>query len=76
MPTLEERRAETQDDLNLRLENRTIEMGITFTFARYLEQMETYLLQMEKRVKELETRLEIVPSQGDAPMDGETPPAP
>ena len=59
MPTLEERGAETQEELNLRLENRTIEMGITFTFARYLEQMETYLLQLEQRVKELEHRHEI-----------------
>ena len=59
MPTLEERGAETQEELNLRLENRTIEMGITFTFARYLEQMETYLLQLEQRVKELELRHEI-----------------
>ena len=59
MPTLEERGAETQEELNLRLENRTIEMGITFTFARYLEQMETYLLQLEQRVQELELRHEI-----------------
>ncbi|MCG8565553.1 MAG: hypothetical protein MI747_10785 [Desulfobacterales bacterium] len=66
MPTLEERGTETQEELNLRLENRTIEMGITFTFARYLEQMETYLLQLEQRVKELEARHEIhVESEDD-----------
>lgn len=64
MPTLEEREKETQEELNQRLENRTIEMGVTFTFAQYLEQMETYLLQLERRVKELEDRHEIRP---DAP---------
>ena len=57
MPTLEEREKETQEELNQRLENRTIEMGVTFTFAQYLEQMETYLLQLEQRVATLEAQL-------------------
>ncbi|MFH2093904.1 MAG: hypothetical protein ABIJ31_16210 [Pseudomonadota bacterium] len=58
MPTLEERQTESREDLNQRLEAKTLEMGITHTFAQYLEQMETYLLQLEQRVKTLETRME------------------
>lgn len=57
MPTLEERSKETPEDLNRRLEERTVEMGITFTFAQYLEQLETYLLQLEQRVQSLEQQL-------------------
>lgn len=56
MPTLEQREKETPEELNERLEAKTLEMGITFTFARYLEQMETYLLQLEKRVRDLESQ--------------------
>ena len=56
MPTLEERSNESPEELNARLEAKTLEMGITFTFAQYLEQMETYLLQLEKRVQELEAK--------------------
>lgn len=56
MPTLEERSSESREELNARLEAKTLEMGITYTFARYLEQMETYLLQLEQRVKHLETQ--------------------
>jgi len=56
MPTLEERSNESPEELNARLESKTLEMGITFTFAQYLEQMETYLLQLEKRVQELEAK--------------------
>lgn len=54
MPTLEERAKETPEELNLRLETRTNEMGITYSFARYLEDLEIYLLQLERRVKQLE----------------------
>lgn len=54
MPTLEERRSETPEELAQRLEAKTLEMGITLTFARYLEQMEIYLLQLEQRVTSLE----------------------
>lgn len=57
MPTLDERARESQQELNERLEAKTIEMGITLTFARYLEQMETYLLQLEKRVQDLEAQI-------------------
>lgn len=56
MPTLDERAKETPEELEKRLEARTVEMGITYTFSRYLEQMESYLLQLEKRVKELEAK--------------------
>ncbi|NOX33349.1 MAG: hypothetical protein GXP56_06370 [Deltaproteobacteria bacterium] len=61
MPTLEERSKETGEELNLRLEAKTLEMGITYTFAQYLEQMETYLLQLEKRVRTLEAQKDIQP---------------
>ncbi len=55
MPTLEQRNSETPEDLTLRLEGRTKELGITYTFARYLEQMEIYLLELERRVASLES---------------------
>ena len=54
MPTLEERANESPENLRQRLESKTLEMGITYTFAQYLDQMETYLLQLESRVKKLE----------------------
>ncbi|MCG8639121.1 MAG: hypothetical protein MI862_05270 [Desulfobacterales bacterium] len=57
MPTLEERLNEDQEELNQRIEARTLEMGVTHTFAQYLEQMETYLLQLEQRVATLEAQL-------------------
>ena len=56
MPTLEERSNENPENLRQRLESKTLEMGITYTFAQYLDQMETYLLQLESRVKELEDK--------------------
>lgn len=65
MPTLEERSTESEESLNQRLEAKTLEMGISFTFARYLEQMETYLLQLETRVKTLEARNGVMPLHGD-----------
>lgn len=58
MPTLEERLKESPEDKHDRIEAKTVEMGITFTFAQYLEQMEAYLLQLEHRVKTLEQELE------------------
>ena len=39
-------------------------MGITYTFAQYLEQMETYLLQLEKRVRDLESEKERLKGTG------------
>ncbi len=56
MPTLEERSNESPENLRQRLESKTLEMGITYTFAQYLDQMETYLLRLESRVKELEAK--------------------
>ncbi len=56
MPTLEERTNESPENLKQRLEAKTLEMGITYTFAQYLDQMESYLLQLESRVKELEDK--------------------
>ncbi len=58
MPTLEERQSESQEDLTHRLEARTRELGITYSFAHYLEQMENYLLELEKRVSTLEAENE------------------
>ena len=54
MPTLEERSSESSEELKLRLEAKTRELGITYSFAQYLEQMELYLLELEKRVSNLE----------------------
>ena len=54
MPTLEERSSESAEDLKSRLEGKTRELGITYSFAQYLEQMELYLLELEKRVATLE----------------------
>ncbi len=54
MPTLEERSKETAKEQKLRLDARTRELGITFSFSQYLEQMEIYLLELERRVKALE----------------------
>lgn len=56
MPTLDQRSKETPEERNERLEAKTLEMGITFTFAQYLDQMESYLLQLEKRVQALEAK--------------------
>ncbi len=56
MPTLDERTNESTEERNQRLEAKTLEMGITHTFAQYLEQMETYLLALEKRVQTLEAQ--------------------
>ncbi len=59
MPTLEERKMESTGDLRDRLEARTRELGITYTFSQYMEMMETYLLKLEQRVKRLEENCNI-----------------
>lgn len=56
MPTPEQRSNESPEERSQRIEAKTLEMGITFTFAQYLDQLETYLLQLEKRVQALEAR--------------------
>ena len=67
MPTLEERKMESTDDLRDRLEARTRELGITYTFSQYMEMMETYLLKLEQRVKRLEENCNV---SSDDIMDG------
>ncbi len=57
MPTLEERNKEAEEDLKIRVEQRTLEMGITYSFSEYIESMEKYLLKLEKRVETLEKKL-------------------
>lgn len=59
MPTLEKRENETEQQLKARMDKRTVEMGITYSFAEYLEMMEKYLLQLERRVKQLEDKAGI-----------------
>ncbi|ACN13788.1 hypothetical protein HRM2_06740 [Desulforapulum autotrophicum HRM2] len=56
MPTLEERKTESVEDLRERLESKTRELGISYTFAQYMELMETYLLKLELRVERLEEK--------------------
>ncbi len=57
MPTLAERNNETEDELKRRTEQRTLEMGVTYSFSEYIESMEKYLLKLEKRVETLEKKL-------------------
>ena len=64
MPTLDERHAESAEQLRSRLDAKTIEMGITYSFAQYLEQMETYLLELEKRVSALDIENERLKRNG------------
>ncbi len=59
MPTLEERKTETAEELRDRLEARTRELGISYTFSQYMELMETYLLKLELRVERLEEKCGI-----------------
>lgn len=54
MPTLEERRNETGEMLESRLSDRTYEFGISMEFARYVESMEVYILELERRMESLE----------------------
>ncbi|MCK5542971.1 MAG: hypothetical protein KAI40_09790 [Desulfobacterales bacterium] len=57
MPTLLKRKEETKDELKRRIEQRTLEMGITYSFSEYIESMEKYLLELENRVEILEKKL-------------------
>jgi hypothetical protein len=59
MPTLEERKTETAKELRDRIEARTRELGISYTFAQYMELMETYLLKLELRVERLEEKCDL-----------------
>ena len=57
MPTLAEKNKETEEDIKKRVEQRTLEMGITYSFSQYIEAMEKYLLTLEDRVEMLEKKL-------------------
>ena len=57
MSTLAERNKETEEDIKKRVEQRTLEMGITYSFSQYIESMEKYLLTLEDRVEMLEKKL-------------------
>lgn len=59
MPTLEERQKETQAEKHIRIEQRTVAMGITYSFSEYIDMMEQYILELEQRVKTLEKRLDL-----------------
>ncbi len=58
MPKLEERKNETEEELERRIEKRTLEMGITYSFSQYIEELEEYLLKLEDRVHSLEKKLD------------------
>ena len=57
MPTLEERRSETTEELEERLAERTYDLRISMEFARYVESMEVYFLELERRLKAIEGAL-------------------
>jgi hypothetical protein len=57
MPTLLERQNETEEELKRRVEQRTLDMGISYSFSEYIESMEKYLLALENRVETLEKKL-------------------
>lgn len=61
MPTLEERAAETSDQTEERLRAKCGEFDISMEFCRYIEMMERYLLQVERRIIRLEKYAELEP---------------
>ena len=70
MPTLEERRSETAEELEARLADRTYDLRISMEFARYVESMEVYFLELERRLKAIESAL------AEREGDGALPPKP
>lgn len=54
MPTLEERRTETDHMLQKRLTYRTEDLDISMELSKYIERLELYLLELEQRVVNLE----------------------
>ncbi len=60
MPTLEERQRETYEELQGRLVEREYDFEISPKMAEYIELMETYLLQLERRVLKMESQLETI----------------
>ena len=59
MPTLEERNRESETDLQQRLYDRQRDLGVSHNFSEYIEMMEKYLLQLERRVSTLERKAGI-----------------
>ncbi len=57
MPTLEERRIETEEDLKKRLIEKQKELDISRPLAKYIDMMEEYILTLERRVNKLEIEL-------------------
>lgn len=56
MPTIEERNRESETELQQRLYDRQRDLGISNTFSEYVEMLEKYLLQLERRVSSLERK--------------------
>ncbi len=54
MPTLEERRTETDLILHKRLTCRKEDFDISLELSKYIERLELYLLELEQRVVNLE----------------------
>lgn len=54
MPTLEERRTETDQMLQKRLIYRKEDFDISLELSKYIEKLELYLLELEQRVVNLE----------------------
>ncbi len=59
MPTLEERDQESGFELQQRIYNRQRDLGISHNFSEYIEMMEKYLLQLERRVCALENKARV-----------------
>ena len=54
MPTLEERAVESASEKMMRLKDRQYEFTIGPEMANYVEMLEKYILQMERRLNRLE----------------------
>lgn len=59
MTTSNENTPLTSEELRQKIEARSYEMGISYTFSQYIEQMEAYLLELEDRVRTLEKKAGI-----------------
>ncbi len=54
MPTLDSSNTETKEEVMDRIERRALEMGITYSFSEYIDNLEDYLFTLEERVRKLE----------------------
>jgi hypothetical protein len=59
MPTLEERTKESFHQLQIRLAEREEEFDVSPRMSEYIELMETYLLQLERRVLKMESTIGV-----------------